>query len=63
MKVGDKVKCIKDDPRDGYYGIAERLRCHIGDELVIDKIVVESWGTFLYNKAGQNLNINRAELI
>ena len=63
MEKGQRVRCVKDDPADDYYGIADELRWHIGDEFIIESIKVEPYGTFLYNSEGQNLNIKRAKLV
>lgn len=63
IKVGDKVRCIKNDPMDDHCGIAEHLRWHIGDEFYVWKVETLPWGTFLHDGQGHNLNIKRAELV
>jgi len=63
MKKGQRVRCIKDDPCDEYYGIEDELRWHIGDEFIIESIGVEPYGTFLYDSEGHNLDIKRAKIV
>lgn len=62
-RIGIKVKCVKDDGADGYYGIADELRWHIGDELIVTDIHIAPYGTFLHNHLGQNINMKRCEFV
>jgi len=61
--VGQKVKCIKNDPMDDMYDIHDDLRWHIDDEFIVDSIDVFPYGTFLNDGKGQSLNANRAQLV
>ena len=61
--IGQKARVIKKDKRDDYYGIAEHLRWHIGDEFIIRKIEILPYGCFLYDNEGQNVSIKRVTII
>jgi hypothetical protein len=62
-RIGIKVKCVKNDGADDYYGFAKELRWHIGDELIVTDILIAPYGTFLCNYKGQNINIKRCEFV
>lgn len=63
VKIGEKVRCIKNDRMDDHVGIPEDKRWHIGDEFIVVKIEELPYGTFLYNNKGQNLNLKRAAVV
>lgn len=61
--VGQKVKCVKNDPMDDMYDVHDDLRWHIGDEFIVDSIDVFPYGTFLNDGKGHNLNVKRAVVV
>jgi hypothetical protein len=63
FSTGQKVRCIKDDPKDDRYGIPNNIRWHIGDEFIIDRVEVLPYGTFLCDNIGNNLNAKRAIIV
>jgi len=63
VTVGDTVRCYKDDPADGDYGIALDKRWHVGETFIVTKVKETPWGIFLHDDSGHNLNIIRAELV
>ena len=63
FKTGQTVKCIKDDPRDNFYGIEDDKRWHIGDKFIINTIDIYPYGIYLNDGNGHNLDAERAEIV
>ncbi len=63
IRVGDTVRCTKEDPMDDHIGIPWENRWHVGDTLLVSKIETHPWATLLFNEEGQNLSITRVEKV